>query len=102
MTKFAIWAVILMLQSVSSTWASRARNTGSIGYHGIAAVFSHGVWFISNVLLIDTVTSQARGGAWGTVAAIGIFYTTFCVAGGVLAHWASVRWLEKGSRKVGA
>lgn len=99
--KWAVWAVVLVLQAGSSTWASRARNTGSLGYHAVAATGSHGIWFMSSVFMLDTVVGAARGGDWGLVVRTGIFYTAFTVLGSVLAHWAAMK-IETGKRKVGA
>lgn len=99
--KWIVWALILLMQAGSSTWASRARNGGSIRYHGVAAIFSHGVWFVSNVFMLDTVTAQARGGQWAAVIGTGLFYTAFCVLGSILAHWVSASFLERGRRKIG-
>jgi hypothetical protein len=96
---YVLWALVLMLQAGSSTWASRARNTGSVGYHAVAAVFSHGVWFVSLYLIVDkTKSAQTAAGA----VAIGVFYTTFCVIGSVVAHYVSQNYLEQGKRVVGA
>lgn len=99
---WALWAFLLMAQAASSTWASRARNTGSVAYHGVAASFSHGVWFASNLILIDSVVGIARRGSWRDALALGAFYTFFCVCGSILAHYLSARYLERGARKVGA
>jgi hypothetical protein len=79
--RFVAWAFVLMLQAGASTWASRARNTESVRYHAVAAVFSHGVWFVSNALMVDTLVKDGV-----PVALLGVFYTTFTVAGSVLAH----------------
>lgn len=100
--KWAIWAVVLVAQAGSSTWASRARNGGSVAYHGAAAVFSHGVWFVSNLFMFDSLISVARSGSFRDAAVLGVFYTSFCVLGSILAHFVSARFFERGSRKVGA
>lgn len=96
------WALVLIAQAASSTWASRARNTGSVAYHGIAAVFSHGVWFISNLLLTFNLFEIARSGSWRDATFLGVFYTAFCVTGSVLAHYVSSKYFEQGKRRVGA
>lgn len=99
--RWIIWALVLVAQAGSSTWASRARNSGSPAYHGVAAIFSHGVWFVSNLFLIDSAVNVARSGAWTDAAWIGVFYTTFCTIGSVLAHVVTARVFETGKRKVG-
>ena len=37
------WALLLILQNMAFTWVSRARNSGSLGYHAIASICSNGV-----------------------------------------------------------
>ena len=100
MIEYVLWALVLVLQAGSSTWASRARNTGSVAYHGVAAVFSHGVWFVSFAVAADKVTRS--GTTTMDKVFIGLFYTTFCVCGSMLAHHVSATYLEAGKRKVGA
>jgi hypothetical protein len=45
MMNLILWFLLLVLQNAAFTWVSRARNSGSIGYHAIAAVFSNGIPF---------------------------------------------------------
>jgi hypothetical protein len=99
---WAIWALVLIAQAGSSTWASRARNTGSVAYHGVAAIFSHGVWFVSNFFLVDNVIKVAREGTPADALFLGAFYTTFCVIGSMSAHAITARYFEIGKRRVGA
>jgi hypothetical protein len=102
MIHWIVWAFVLIAQAASSTWASRARNTGSVAYHSIAAVFSHGVWFISNLFMGFEVIKLAREGSIDHAVFLGVFYTTFCVIGSTLAHHVSQKYFEQGKRKVGA
>lgn len=99
--RWFVWAIVLLIQAGSSTWASRARNTASLRYHGVAAIFSHGVWFISQVFMLDTVVGAARAGAWPLVIGTGLFYTTFSVLGSILGHWVSARYFERGKARIG-
>jgi hypothetical protein len=99
---WALWALVLVAQAASSTWASRARNTGSVAYHGVAASFSHGVWFVSNMILTVNVVAVAQKGGTREAVTLGIFYTFFCVCGSILAHWLSARFFEQGKRRIGA
>ena len=94
-----IWAALLIAQNAAFTWVSRARNSGSIGYHAIAAVFSNGIWILGMFLVVNKLR-QASG--WEQIAAVAAFYTVFTVIGSVGMHWFSMRFLEKGKRKVGA
>jgi hypothetical protein len=100
--KYLIWAAILLSQSASYTWVSRARNSGSLGYHAIAAFFSHTTWFIGQWLLLDELLRILKTGDWSQVIPLGVFYTTFMMLGSVWMHWLSLKYLEVGRRKVGA
>ena len=100
--KWVIWALILILQNASTTWASRARNSGSVAYHSIASICSNGVWFISFTILTDSVLKAAAQENWGNWIFLFLFYTTFTVTGATLAHYLSMTYLETGNRRVGA
>lgn len=95
----ATWAALLVLQNAAFTWVSRARNGGSLGYHAVAAIVSNGVFFASQFLLIGFV---ARDESPSRAMALAAVYVSATTAGSVLMHWVSVRWLERGKRKVGA
>jgi hypothetical protein len=45
MNTWIIWAGVLLAQNFSFTFVSRARNSGSLKRHVIAALASNGVWF---------------------------------------------------------
>lgn len=96
----AIWGVALVAQNASFTWVSRARNSGSLGYHAIASVFSNGIWIASMFFIVDLL-SRAKGNV-PMMIGLGAFYIACTVTGSVLMHYVSMRWLEKGKRKVGA
>ncbi len=99
---YVAWALLLILQNAAFTWVSRARNSGSFGYHALAAVASNGVWFASQFIMIDQMLKIIRSGSWAEAAAVGVFYATCTVIGSVGMHWISLRYLESGRRKVGA
>lgn len=94
------WFLLLVVQNAAFTLVSRARNSGSIGYHAVAAVFSNGVWFASQFLLIGMVAKP--GMALPEALKLGAIYITATVIGSVLMHWFSLTYLERGKRKVGA
>ena len=94
------WFLLLVVQNAAFTWVSRARNSGSYGYHAVAAVASNGVWFVSQFLLISMVAKP--GMPMEEIVTLGLVYVAGTVTGSVLMHWASINWLEKGRRKVGA
>lgn len=91
------WALLLIVQNAAFTWVSRARNGGSFGYHAIAAVVSNGVFFASQFVLIGFAARNPD-----RALSLGAVYVLATTAGSVTMHWASVRWLERGKRKVGA
>lgn len=94
------WFALLVVQNAAFTWVSRARNSGSVGYHAVASVASNGIWFVSQFLLIGMVAKP--GMPLTEIVTLGAVYVAGTVTGSVLMHIASLRWLEKGKRKVGA
>lgn len=96
------WAALLVAQNVSFTFVSRARNSGSVSRHMIAALISNGVWFLSQVFAVGTITAILTG-KLGSAAAMGAgaFYTAFTLLGSLVGHKISLR-TEKGASMVGA
>jgi hypothetical protein len=97
-----IWAVILAAQNFSGTFVSRARNSGSLGRHAVASIFSNGVWFLSQTILLGTMLDRMTGklGLWAAVQTA-VFYTAFTMLGSLLAHFHALR-SERGKSAVGA
>lgn len=93
------WALILLLQNAAFTWVSRARNSGSYGYHAVAAVFSNGTYFVAQFFLVAMV---ARDASWDRALVLGAVYVVATTCGSVLMHVVAIRWLERGKRRVGA
>lgn len=100
MIEYLTWGAILFAQNASFTWVSRARNSGSIGYHALASVASNGVWIASMYFVVDMLR-EAKGDP-ARMLAVGAFYTACTVAGATFMHWFSMRHLERGKRRVGA
>lgn len=98
---YALWALVLVVQNASFTWVSRARNSGSDLYHGIAAVFSNGVWFLAFVFTFDLLTQIQEGRGTAFAAAVGAIYVAATVTGSVLGGKVVRRLFEKGARQVG-
>lgn len=94
------WFLLLVVQTAAFTWVSRARNSGSYGYHALASVFSNGVWFVSQFVLIGMAVKPGMDA--GMVAKLGSIYVAGTTTGAVLMHWISAKYLERGKRKVGA
>lgn len=101
-TDFALWGLFLAIQNISFTYVSRARNSGSLLRHVKAAIFSNGIWFVQQTILLGPLFDMVTGKA-GHVNQIlaGLFYTVMTVSGGVLAHYLALA-TEKGKNAVGA
>ena len=95
-----LWFLLLVVQNAAFTLVSRARNSGSYSYHAISAVFSNGIWFVSQFLLIGVLIKP--GMPFDQAVRLGLTYVTATVTGSLLMHWFSVNYLERGKRKVGA
>lgn len=74
-----------ILQNASFTLVSRARNSNSIIFHGLAAIASNGIWFI----VVNKVTAKDAN-----TLALGIVYTIAAVIGSILMHYISMKHLE--------
>ena len=96
------WALLLILQNASFTWVSRARNSGSITWHGLAAIFSNGIWIFSQAIVINLMLQAFASKDITQILWIGSFYTVFTVLGSIGAHYILRTYLESGNRKVGA
>lgn len=102
MLSWVIWAVVLLIQNASFTLVSRARNSGSLKFHAIASVFSNGVWFASQIVVVTKISDAWKAQDWGLLAFTAAFYTLFTVIGSISMHYISMKYLEKGKRAVGA
>jgi len=102
MTIWFIWAINLLAQNFAFTFVSRARSSGSLKRHVIAAIFSNGVWILQIQILFGAMMDYLTG-KHGLLPQIGVglYYTTFTVCGSVLAHYWALR-TEKGKAAVGA
>ncbi len=99
---WVVWAVNLLAQNFMFTIVSRARNSGSLRRHVVAAVGSNGVWILQMQILMGPMLEylQGRHGLSMQIL-VGAFYTIFTVAGSVLAHYWALG-TEKGKSVVGA
>jgi hypothetical protein len=96
------WSLALIWQNYAFTRVSRARNSGSLKAHALAALQSNGVWFIQSLFVYSAFMSILTGKA-GWVKAVGaaLYYTAFTMAGSLYAHFRSLK-KEKGATAVGA
>lgn len=76
---------LTILQNASFTLVSRARNTNSILFHTIAAIFSNGIWLL---VIKQVVTNFDR---WELM----LTYLIGSVSGSVLMHYLSMNYFEK-------
>jgi hypothetical protein len=103
MMRWLAWGVLLAVTNGCSTLTSRARNTPSYWYHGTAAFANHAVWFVVNVMFVGVAVDIGRGDMRaGAAAGAWAFYAATSTAGSILVHWLSIRFFEKGNRRVGA
>ena len=83
---------LVILQNASFTLVSRARNSNSLVYHGVASVLSNGVW----LLVIRNVVSNFDN------TALMITYLVGSVIGSLGMHYIAMKYFEKkkhGDRK---
>lgn len=102
MTRWIIWGLLLAATNGCSTLTSRARNTPSYWYHGLAAMMNHAIWFVVNVMFVGIAIDigalhdhRAAAGAW-------LFYTVCSTTGSVAVHYVSINFFERGNRRVGS
>lgn len=101
MVRWIAWGLILAATNGMSTLVSRARNTPSTGYHAFCAGMNHATWFIAQVILVNVAISikdfsdPAFFSSW-------LFYTAVSTVGSVVFHYVSMKYFEKGNRRVGA
>lgn len=90
-----LWVIAALgfVQNVAFTFVSRGRNSGSLGYHLLAAIFSNGIYAALLFVSIDQV-AQAEKSPIQFIAV----YTLATLSGSIFAHWLALR-LEKGKGK---
>lgn len=99
---YAIWGVVTCAQNFGNTFVSRARNSGSLKRHLVAAMMSNGIWIANQILVLGTFFDQLTGKQGRLIqVSTGVFYTLCTVAGSLLGHWWSMR-TEHGLGRVGA
>jgi len=82
---------LTILQNASFTLVSRARNSSSIAFHSIAAIFSNGIWLLVIRKIIMNLDSLEMM----------LSYLCGAVIGSILMHFVSMKYFEKGKRKIG-
>lgn len=81
---------LVILQNASFTLVSRARNSNSLMYHGIASVLSNGIWLL---VIREVVTNFDR---WELM----VTYLVGSVIGSLGMHHIAMKYFEKPKAKV--
>lgn len=89
-----MWAIVglfflTIAQNASFTLVSRARNSKSLLYHGLAAIGSNGIW----LLVFRNLSMNLDN------AAMMVTYVIAAVIGSLLMHWFAMKFLEKPRKK---
>lgn len=90
-----LWGILLILQNASFTLVSRARNSNSLFYHAWAGVGSNGIWFLSQLILVDSFLDILKTGSWKQGLVVAAFYTGCTLAGSLGMHWLALHRIEK-------
>lgn len=89
----ALVAGLGFLQNLAFTFVSRGRNSGSLGYHMVASIFSNGIWVTMFVIGIKITTNPE-----GEILPFAFVYCLSTMAGSVFAHWLA-RKVERGKAR---
>lgn len=73
-----------LLQNASFTLVSRARNSKSLWYHGIASVLSNGLWLLTMSKMVSNFNNTNMM----------LTYLAASTVGAVLMHWITMRFIE--------
>lgn len=89
-----MWAVIslfflVLAQNASFTLVSRARNSKSLLYHGLAAIGSNGIWLLVFKNMVVSVN----------VPILMWTYLVASVLGSIGMHYVAMKWFEKPKSK---
>jgi hypothetical protein len=90
---WVVWAILLLLQNASFTWVSRARNSPSLRYHAIAAVFSNGIFLVNQFVIINKFVEVRNSPV--ALAATVAFYILFTAAASVGMHSFLMKHVER-------
>lgn len=91
----SLWPVAMLgfVQNVAFTFVSRGRNSGSLGYHLLASIFSNGIYAVLLFTSIDII-SQAKSRPIPFL----VVYTLSTMSGSIFAHWLALR-AERGKAR---
>ena len=92
MRMYLAWAALLIVQNFSFVIVSRS---SSLLYHGIASIFSNGIWFASQFILMGNIAQAIQSANLTKCVLLVLFYTTFTLIGSLSSHWVAMKYLEK-------
>lgn len=84
-TQILAMLFLTILQNASFTLVSRARNSNSLLYHGVASVLSNGIW----LLVIRHVVASFDN------TYLMLTYLLGSVTGSLLMHHVAMKYFEK-------
>lgn len=99
--QLGLLACVAFVQNMAFTWVSRSRNGGDPSYHRYASWCSNGIWFLTTLLIWNSLWTALTNGDWWRIAATGIVYIIATTEGSVLMMRILLK-TESGKRKVGA
>lgn len=112
LTLLLLLFVVSFIQNMAFTFSSRSRNSGDANYHRWAAIGSNGIWFITQVLIFQSIWKEMMAGNYVIMILGGIVYTIATSEGSVfmmkgMLGESKVKFLnkifvEKDKRKVGS
>jgi len=91
---WVLWAFLLIIQNFAFTMVSRARNSKSIPYHAIASLFSNGIWFASQFILVDMFMKVIKNADWQLAVIGSLVYISCTMTGSLTSHWFLMKVIE--------
>ena len=98
--ELAVLAALCFFQSATFTWSGRSRTSGDVAWHGLAAIFSNGTYFVVTVTIWKSIWEALTTSDWSVVLLTGIVYV-FSTAAGSMSMMSLMLKTEKGARRVG-
>lgn len=89
------WAGLLIVQNGAFTLVSRARNSNSLWYNAGASIFSNGIWFASQLILVGEFVKIIANSDWPRALAVAAVYTACTVIGSVGMQWFAIKKIER-------
>lgn len=81
--------LLTILQNASFTLTSRARNSGSLWYNGLASIASNGIWLLVIKKVVTNLDSTV----------LMLTYLAGSVIGSLTMHYVAMRFIEKTKTK---